>query len=123
MLSVSLVSATIRFALATVVVIAVLGALLAIVFSSSADRRAIEVCGVVALVVQCFAFAITRLVPEKQFMQGWLLGAALRFVSLVGVAIVGVKLVGLPPAATLISFVVFLFASTLLEPKLLTQVQ
>jgi hypothetical protein len=76
---------------------------------------------VIAVIVQLFAFAITRVVSTTNFLAGWITGVALRFVALIGYAFVGVKVFGMPPAAALISLVTFLFISTLVEPKLLTK--
>ena len=107
---------------AGVVILIVIGAglLLVIPFSSPNDRRAIEVSGIVALVVQLFGFAIARSVSTQNFYSGWVIGVALRFVTLVAYAFIAVKLLGLPAPAALISLVTFLFVSTLAEPKLLT---
>jgi len=108
------------FGAATVLVVLVFGALLAVLFSSPEERRAIEVSAAVTVVVQLFAFIVARLVPKSNFMAGWLIGVALRFVTLIVYGIVAVKGVGMPAPAALISLVTFLFISTLVEPKLLT---
>ena len=106
---------------AAVVLLSVVGAglLFAIPFSTPADRRAIEVSGVVAIVVQLFGFAVARAVSTQKFMTGWVIGIALRFVTLLVYAL-AVKLIGLPAPAALLSLVTFFFISTLVEPKLLT---
>ena len=96
------------------------GLLFAIPFSSPAERRAIEVSGVVAIVVQLFGFAIARSTSTQNFMTGWFIGIALRFVTLIAYAFVAVKMLGLPAPAALLSLVTFFFISTLVEPKLLT---
>jgi len=108
------------FAVALALIVLGGGLLLAIPFSSPSERRAIEVSGVVAVVVQLFGFAIARSVPSQNFFSGWVIGIALRFVTLITYAFVAVKLLGLPAPAALISLVTFLFVSTLVEPKLLT---
>jgi hypothetical protein len=108
------------FAVALALIVLGGGLLLAIPFSSPNERRAIEVSGVVAVVVQLFGFAIARSVPSQNFFSGWVIGIALRFVTLITYAFVAVKLLGLPAPAALISLVTFLFVSTLVEPKLLT---
>src|SRR6476646_903208 len=112
--------AMILFAVAMALIVVGGGFLLAVPFSSPSERRAIEVSGIVALVVQLFGFAITRSVSTQNFFSGWVIGIALRFVTLVSYAFVAVKLLGLPAPAALISLVSFLFLSTLIEPKLLT---
>ncbi len=113
--------ATAWFGVATLVIVGGLGALLAIPFAAAAERRAIATSAVIAVVVQLFAFAIMRLTPVSKFVGALVIGVALRFVVLVAYALVGVRLVGLPATAALISLVVFLFASSLIEPKLLTK--
>jgi hypothetical protein len=112
--------ATLLFAAAVVLIVFGGGLLLAIPFSSPSERRAIEVSGVVALVVQLFGFAIARSVSTQQFYSGWIIGTALRFVTVFAYAFVAVKLLGMPAPAALLSLVTFLFVSTLVEPKLLT---
>jgi hypothetical protein len=113
--------ATLWFGGLVVLIVVACGALLAIPFSAAAERRAIETSAVIAVVVQLFAFVIARMVSAPNFMAGWVIGIALRFVALVAYAFVGVKVFGMPATAALISFVTFLFISTLVEPKLLTK--
>jgi hypothetical protein len=115
------VKATLWFGGLVVLIVVVCGALLSIPFSQPDERRAIETSAVVAVVVQLFAFVIARLASGPNFLTGWIIGVALRFVSLIAYAFVAVKLFGMPPAAALISLVTFLFISTLVEPKLLTK--
>lgn len=103
-----------------VLIVLVGGALLAIPFSSPLERRAVLVSGVVAVVVQLFAFAIARFPARTNFLAGWIIGAALRFVTVIAYAFVAVKVAGLPAAAALVSLVTLLFVSTLVEPKFLT---
>ena len=112
--------AMLLFAVVVGLSIAGAGLLFAVLFSSPAERRAIEVSGAVALVVQLFGFAIARSVSTQNFMAGWVIGIALRFVTLVAYAFVAVKMLGLPAPAALLSLVTFFFISTLVEPKLLT---
>lgn len=104
-----------------ILIVVVCGALLSIPFSGPLERRAIETSGVIAVVVQLFAFVIARMVSAPNFLAGWITGVALRFVALIAYAFVGVKLFGMPAPAALISLVTFLFISTLVEPKLLTK--
>ena len=108
------------FSAAVVVIVLVVGALMAVPFASAADRRAIEVSAVVAVVVQVFGFAVARAVSTRNFMTGWVIGIALRFVTLIAYAFVAVKVLGMPAPAALLSLVTFFFISTLVEPKLLT---
>jgi hypothetical protein len=108
------------FGVAAVLIVVVCGLLLAIPFSSARERQAIEASAVVAVVVQLFAFAVARFVSKPNFLAGWTIGIALRFVTLIAYAFVAVKLFAMPAPAAMLSLVTFLFASTLVEPKLLT---
>ncbi len=99
--------------------IAVLGAVLAVVYSAGGERRAIVLSAVVAFITQLIAFAIVRLTAEKNLIAGWGLGAILRFLVFGVWALVLVKPFGLPSAVAMISLAVFLFASTLVEPLFL----
>ena len=108
------------FGAALVLIVLAGGALLAIPFSSPDERRAVAVSAAVVLVVQLSAFAIARFASRPNPFAGWLVGAALRFVTVIVYAIIAVKVVGLPAAAALLSLVILLFVSTLIEPKFLT---
>jgi hypothetical protein len=114
------VKATLWFAAAVLVIVLVVGWLLGIPFSSSADRRAIEASGAVALVIQVCAFVLARRSTGPGMGSGWALGIAMRFVTLLAYGAVAVRVLGMPAPAALISLVSFLFVSTLVEPKLLT---
>jgi hypothetical protein len=108
------------FAVVLVLIVLGCGLLLAIPFSSPGERKAIEVSAVVAVVVQLFGFAVARVVSERNFFSGWVIGVALRFVTLGAYAFVAVKVLGLPAPAALLSLLTFFFISTLVESKLLT---
>ena len=111
--------ATIWFAADLLVIVLVVGRLLAIPFSSSADRRAIETSGVVAIVVQVCAFLLARRPTGSGLGSGWVLGIGMRFIALVAYGVVAVRILGMPAPVGLISLVSFFFVSTLIEPKLL----
>ena len=111
--------ATALFAAVSVAITALAGWLLALVYRTPAERRAIWVSAGVAVVVQLFAFAIARLVARTNVMAGWGLGALMRIVTLAVYALVIVKAFGLPSGAALISLATFFFLSTLVEPLLL----
>ena len=112
--------ATVLYAAAVVVIVLVVGALMAIPFASGADHKAIEASALVAVVIQVFGFVIARAVSNQNYMIGWVIGIALRFVTLIAFAFIAVKMLGLPAPAALLSLVTFFFISTLVEPKLLT---
>ena len=115
-----MMKAMVLFGAAVVVIVLSVGALLAIPFASAGDRTAIKASAMVAVVVQLFGFAVARSVSTRNFMSGWIIGVALRFVTLIAYAFVAVKMLGLPAPAALLSLVTFFFISTLVEPKLLT---
>ena len=108
------------FAACVALIVVVAGLVLAVPFSSPEDRKSIQASAIVAFVVQLFGFAIMRSVPTRSFFTGWIIGIALRFVTVVGFAIVAVKMLGMPAPAALLSLVTFFFITTLVEPKLLT---
>jgi hypothetical protein len=112
--------AMLLFAAAVVVIVLAVGALLAIPFASASDHKAIATSAVVAVIVQLFGFAVARSVSTEKYMTGWVIGVALRFVTLLAYGFVAVKVLGLPAPAALLSLVTFFFISTLIEPKLLT---
>jgi hypothetical protein len=107
------------FASAVTVIVLVSGSVLAIPFSSAGDRAAIRASAGVAVVVQLFAFVIARVTAKSNFFAGWTIGIALRFATLIVYAFVAVKGLAMPAPAALISLVIFLFLTTLVETKLL----
>ena len=115
-----MIKAIALFAAVLVVIVLGVGGLLAIPFATASDRKAIATSAVVAVVVQLFGFAIARSVSTQNFLSGWIIGVALRFVTLVAYAFIAVKMLGMPAPAALLSLVTFFFISSLVEPKLLT---
>ncbi|MFP5355271.1 MAG: hypothetical protein ACLGIK_08980 [Gemmatimonadota bacterium] len=107
------------FAIVGAVIIAVAGAILAMLYDGAGERRAIVISALVAFVVQLLAFAIMRLSAEKNVVAGWGLGAILRFLVFVVYVLVIIKALALPGSAAMISMAVFLFVSTLVEPLFL----
>ena len=107
------------FAVVGALLIAVLGAVLALVFSGAGERRAVVLSAAVAMGTQVITFAILRLSAKENVMAGWGLGAILRFLVLGVWALVFVKSLGLPSVAATVSLALFLFASTLVEPLFL----
>jgi steroid 5-alpha reductase family enzyme len=106
------------FAATTAAVIAVVGITLDQVFTGPDNHHALVVSAVLALVVQLVAFAVSRRLRRWNVIGAWGLGVAIRFVALVIYA-VGLKSWALAPVPALVSFVIFLFLSTLAEPWLL----
>jgi hypothetical protein len=113
------VKATAIFALLTVVLIAAVGWILSVFYTSPADHRAILVSAGLAIVVQLVAFTIVRLVPREHVVAGWGVGVLLRFAVLALYGLVIANAMGLPSAAALVSLACFLFVSTTIEPLLL----
>jgi hypothetical protein len=113
------VRATLAFAVSTALVVLGAGAVLGLVFTTPAERRAIWVSAGVAAVVQLFAFAVVRLAARDNVIAGWGIGALARMVVLGLYAFVIVGALGLAPDAALISLATFFFLTTLIEPLLL----
>ena len=108
------------YALGCLLVIGLAGAVLAAVWGSPLDRRAVLVSAVVALVVQIVAFAIARLLAANgNGVAGWALGAVICLVALVIHGFVS-RGFGLPSNVALLSLATFFFLTELIEPPLLT---
>lgn len=107
------------YALVCLVVIGLAGVVLAMMWGSPLERRAVLVSAVVALVVQLVAFAIARLLAANgNGIAGWALGAVICLVVLVIHGFVSRGL-GLPSNVALLSLATFFFLTELIEPPLL----
>lgn len=110
------------FAGASGATIAILGAGLTLLFGGSAGVRAVVVSAALAFVVQVATYAIARGAlarPTRPVMTAWVIGMVVRFGMLVLYGTVLLRAWRLAPTPALLSFVIFLFVSTLLEPWLL----
>ena len=109
-----------RFGILLFALIAVTGWILSKGFTSDAERHAIVVSGILAVTVQIIAFAFLEASRKGNAMlAGWGVGIVLRMLTLILYALIFAKMLGLPLAAALTSFAVFLFASMLLESFLI----
>jgi hypothetical protein len=106
------------FAVATAALIGVGYFLLQLSFNSPAEHRAIQISAFLALAVQTVTFVIARK-ASRNMMVGWGVGTLVRVLSLVLYALIVVPAYGLPRSAALVSLVIFLFVSMLVEPLLL----
>ena len=107
------------YTLVCLVVIGLAAAVLAMLWSSPLERRAVLVSALVALVVQMIAFAIARLLAANgNGIAGWALGAVICLVVLVIHGFVSRGL-GLPSNVALLSLATFFFLTELIEPPLL----
>lgn len=86
-----------------------------------AIAHAVWTSAVIALFVQIVAFMIARPFVKTNPIAGWGLGSLLRMLVLILYAVVGTKALGLESGPALISFVVFLFVTMLVEPLFLKQ--
>ena len=107
------------FAAATAALIVIGYLLLQLGFDSPGDSRALKVSALVAIAVQLVSFTIARRMPVSSMMLGWGLGTLLRVLVLTVYALLVVPALGLPRSAALVSVVVFMFVSMLIEPLLL----
>jgi hypothetical protein len=92
---------------------------LASVFLAGPDRLTVWVSASLAFVVQMIAFMVVRILPAKDVMLGWGLGAILRLVSVVIFGVFVAKVWRAPVAPALISYAAFLFVTTVVEPVFL----
>jgi hypothetical protein len=107
-----------QYLLALVAGVGVAGAVVW-VLADDAGRRTVLVSGAIVLVVQLLAFAIARMMRDKQMMLGWGLGSLLRFFALVLYALIVARLWRAQVAPALLSFVAMLFVTTVVEPLFL----
>ena len=108
------------YAASCVVAVALIGAI-AWSFLDGQGRHAMILSAGLAVVVQVVAFAVARLLLRKNVMLGWGVGSALRLVVLVVYAVVMAKVARESLTPALLSFVGFLFVTTVIEPIFLKQ--
>lgn len=109
-----------KHAAMTIAVVLVVGAALAFVFRGPGDLQAIWISGIVAIVVQLAAFALSRLAAGYGSLMARMgTGAILRLVALVAYALIVIFVLKLPAVAALVSLAAFFFLSTLIEPLLI----
>jgi len=107
------------YLLASVATIVVATLVFMMVYGGAAERRAVIVSAVVALVVQGIACAVARLMAaDGNGIAGWTLGAVICLVALFAFGFVG-RALGLPSNAALLSLATFFFLTELIEPPFL----
>ncbi|MGH7638808.1 MAG: hypothetical protein ACREOK_14255, partial [Gemmatimonadaceae bacterium] len=106
------------YLVACIVTIALLGAI-AWSFLDGASRHAMLLSGGLVVGVQMLAFVMARLLLRKNAMLGWGLGSVLRLLTLVVYAVVLAKASRSLLTPALLSFVGFLFVTTVIEPLFL----
>jgi hypothetical protein len=107
-----------EYLVSCVLIIAIIGAI-AWGISSPAGRQAVLVSAALALVLQLLAFGVARSLQRRNLLLGWGLGSTLRLVALVLYAVAVAKLWRAPIGPALLSFVAFLFVTTVVEPVFL----
>jgi hypothetical protein len=112
------VKSWVLYASGCVIAIALIGAI-AWAFTDAAGHQVILASAAIALVVQLMAFTVARLLQPRNVLLGWGLGSVLRLVVLVVYAVVVAKLWRAPLTPALLSFVAFLFVTTVFEPVFL----
>ncbi len=103
-------------------VIGITALVIAAVVRGPGAHRALATSAAFALGVQVVAFALAYDAvrrPGRPIFVGWGLGMLLRFGMVAVYAFVAVPAWRLPAVPALLSLVIFLFLSTLLEPRLL----
>ena len=112
----------ILFALTTATIALLGAALLAGLFSEPGAANAVWTSAILAIVVQVATFGIARrYAATSDVMKGWGIGALLRVTLLAIYGVVAPRLLELPLAPALVSFAVFVFASTVIEPLFLSR--
>jgi hypothetical protein len=113
------VKQAVMFMVVGVALIALCAAVLLLLYEAPADRRAVTISALIAVITQGVAYAIVRGMTQKNVIAGWGLGAMLRLAVLVVFALVIVRHFGLNSAPATISLALFLFVTTLVEPLFL----
>lgn len=108
-----------KYAVATVSMVVVVGALLSLAFRGPGDFGAIWLSGAIALAVQLAAFPLGRMAGVHNVMARIGTGALLRLFTVVAYAFLAATVLGIPLAAALFSLAAFFFLSTLIEPLLI----
>lgn len=98
-----------------VVAVALMGAI-AWTFVAPAGRQALLVSAGLAVIVQVVGFTIARFLMGRNMLLGWGLGGALRLLSLVMYAVIVARDSEPLLTVSLLSFVGFLFVTTVFEP-------
>ncbi|HEX2722414.1 MAG TPA: hypothetical protein VHM24_05815 [Gemmatimonadaceae bacterium] len=109
-----------RFAIMLVALFVLTGWLLTFWFTNESDRHAVIVSASLAAAVQLATYGIVLLAGPRNALAAWGMGIIIRGTVLVLYGLVLAKLLGLPLAASLVSFAVFLFVSMLLESFLIS---
>jgi hypothetical protein len=114
------VRAGVLYASSCIIAIALLGAI-AWSYLDAPARQVMLVSAGIAVAVQIVAFAVARLLLRKNVLLGWGLGSALRLVVLVVFAVIMARTARGSLTPALLSFVGFLFVTTVIEPIFLKQ--
>lgn len=106
---------------ALALLVGVVGVVVSLIASSGDTVRAVAFSAVVAWGIQAVAFAALVQVGTRpdRFMIAWLGGIVLRFAAVGAVALWVTRSDALPPSATLVSLVAFMFVMLMLEPLFL----
>ncbi len=95
--------------------VALAGAVLSVVYKGSAERSAVWISAAVAMLVQVAAFVLAREMAERGLgFAGWGAGAAICFVALIAFGLVTGPF-GLPQRAALISLATYFTLTELIE--------
>lgn len=109
-----------QFALITVAIALLGAALLSRVFTEPDAVRALWYSAAAAIAVQLGTFTVARRYANSdKLMIGWGIGGLMRVAALAAYAFVGTASLGLPLAPALLSFALFVFVSTVVEPLFL----
>ena len=107
------------------IAIAVLGAfVLSQMFTEPKSARAVWTSAAAAIAIQAATYSIaTRYAKRGEVLKGWGIGALIRVTALVfyGLLFFGPWKVALPLEPALLSFALFVFASTVIEPLFLSR--
>jgi hypothetical protein len=108
------------YAAACVIAVALIG-VVAWALLDEGGRRAVLLSAGLAVAVQLVTYGVARRLVRRNMLLGWGLGSVLRLLVLVIYAVLVVQVWRVPVAPALLSFVGFLFVTTVFEPIFLKQ--
>lgn len=108
----------VEYAASCILIIAIIGAI-AWMLTDRIGQQAVLVSAGLALGVQLAGFLVARGFQRRSLLLGWGLGSVLRLIALVLYAVAVARLWRMPVGPALLSFVAFLFVTTIVEPVFL----
>jgi hypothetical protein len=107
------------FAMASLALIGVAAAGMAMFFKGPGEQLAVVLSAVIAWTTQIVAFPAVRKLTASNLITGWAVGSLVRFATLAVYALAAGLWLGLPMTPALLSLALFYFLSMVIEPLFL----